>query len=492
VYTKKWDGGAEEAQKLYGSIALMDYDLRKSISRYDLYAYGSTSVPLPANEQCTVDIFCAQNFNEGYSGYSKETVISQAVATKPGEYFDEEPTDTGKDCVRSIKLTEGCEKVTLFDDDSSGACNPTITSSHRDLNYFGAGYGYGGGSYQCSDSASDDLENDIRKYRVYPKYVDRVAEQEKQEAAQLRNNGVAEETNPDLGSQGLNEDDIQKMQSKPSGSCWMCETPEASRDYGWALQTCWEGAETAQTCKEEELKVTDIDCRCVNFHKTNTQRDATIEQSQTAMATAAGEAAECVTHPWKECANEGGQCSFAGEKRVRMVRHVTMVDGSEEHELLSTEKTITGGTPCTAEVFSDPAPGTYWTKHSAKHCASDKSHEQSYPTKEAAQAACMGYASCFGVYDGNCDNSGSFYLCQQPSTWDVSTADPPSCVFEKDGRPGSGGANAVAKVCEYFEPCKQGGLDGMKDTGLKEGRTSFTDEDFTKQGTLNGLPSSRL
>ncbi|HEU5255965.1 MAG TPA: hypothetical protein VFU28_08250, partial [Vicinamibacterales bacterium] len=64
--------------------------------------------------------------------------------------------------------------------------------------------------------------------------------------------------------------------------------------------------------------------------------------------------ASAQTTTWTFCANEGGTCSFGGTQQVRYG-----ANGSYFY------KTLTGGTPCTNDVFGDPAYGV------SKQCAVD-------------------------------------------------------------------------------------------------------------------------
>ena len=53
-----------------------------------------------------------------------------------------------------------------------------------------------------------------------------------------------------------------------------------------------------------------------------------------------------------------------------------------------------------------------WLKHEKKHCNSNK-HATAYSTLKAAEDVCMlKGSSCAGVYDGGCNDAGSFYLCK--------------------------------------------------------------------------------
>ena len=67
-----------------------------------------------------------------------------------------------------------------------------------------------------------------------------------------------------------------------------------------------------------------------------------------------------------------------------------------------------------------------YEQHNLKHCNSNKYGE--YSTLSLAQSACSSDSNCRGVYDGSCDNSGSFYLCPTSADLEISSS---SCVYKK-------------------------------------------------------------
>ena len=70
--------------------------------------------------------------------------------------------------------------------------------------------------------------------------------------------------------------------------------------------------------------------------------------------------------------------------------------------------------------------GISFNKHSLKHC-SGNTVGSSYSSLSAAEAACRTNSHCTGVYDSNCDNRGSFYLCNSAALQTSSG----SCVYTK-------------------------------------------------------------
>jgi hypothetical protein len=140
--------------------------------------------------------------------------------------------------VQSLKLSTGCKKVLLIDDDSSYQCNPYIYNSHPDLNYFHT-YSAGG----CADSSSDDLEDDIKGYYLYPTYKNSVQSQLEKQQALVNNNKLQAKVNPEL-AKGLNDPKLAPKTKAPvKDNCWMCEPFEMLGPAGYTKQTCWKGAE---------------------------------------------------------------------------------------------------------------------------------------------------------------------------------------------------------------------------------------------------------
>jgi len=73
--------------------------------------------------------------------------------------------------------------------------------------------------------------------------------------------------------------------------------------------------------------------------------------------------------------------------------------------------------------------GITWVKETRKHCYPTRDTSQPFNTVEAAEAACAGDAACYGVYDNNCDNAGTVYMCNgEASTWPTSHR---SCIYKK-------------------------------------------------------------
>ena len=69
-----------------------------------------------------------------------------------------------------------------------------------------------------------------------------------------------------------------------------------------------------------------------------------------------------------------------------------------------------------------------YNRRHKKQCAG--SEYGKYLTLSQAQSACDLYLNCTGVYDANCDNSGSFSLC--PISADLYTSFT-SCIYIKIG-----------------------------------------------------------
>jgi hypothetical protein len=97
------------------------------------------------------------------------------------------------------------------------------------------------------------LENDIKAYRLVPKYQ---TETEKEESEKrntqnkLDTTSVETVVNPDFGTMTKmeHEPNTQPMTQKPTQpstdpakQCWICEAPEPSAAPGFAEQTCWRG-----------------------------------------------------------------------------------------------------------------------------------------------------------------------------------------------------------------------------------------------------------
>ena len=68
-----------------------------------------------------------------------------------------------------------------------------------------------------------------------------------------------------------------------------------------------------------------------------------------------------------------------------------------------------------------------YEKRLTRHCSSYKYGGNS--TLAMAQSACNLDDSCMAVYDGSCDDSGTFFLCTR-TEYDSRS---PSCVYEKNG-----------------------------------------------------------
>ena len=71
--------------------------------------------------------------------------------------------------------------------------------------------------------------------------------------------------------------------------------------------------------------------------------------------------------------------------------------------------------------------GISYERQNSNHCANTKYEE--YSTLSIAQSACDSDSNCRGVYDGDCDNSGSFNLCLISAGLEASSSG--SCVYEK-------------------------------------------------------------
>jgi hypothetical protein len=253
LHDDDWSG-SQDNMEIYGSLALLDYDLRADIKQYDLFAYGMKYAKPDPNNQCQIEIFCGANYAS-----PRQTIWSDKPAYK-GEYFYHAANSAARNCVRSIKVHEGCEKVLLIDDDSGG-CNPYIYKNHPDLNYF---HTYASG---CADSSSDDLEDDISGYYLFPKYVDEVASQLKKQQALVDNNKLTPNVNPEI-TQGLNDPKLApKTQAPAQGQCWMCETVDMEGPGGYTDENCWRGTKQQGEAKCGKLKktVSDINCRCNNW-----------------------------------------------------------------------------------------------------------------------------------------------------------------------------------------------------------------------------------
>lgn len=63
-------------------------------------------------------------------------------------------------------------------------------------------------------------------------------------------------------------------------------------------------------------------------------------------------------------------------------------------------------------------------------CSGAKLLPRSYPSSISAVAACDANPDCYGFYDQNCDGIPPFYICQDQSTWKLSSG---SCIREKPG-----------------------------------------------------------
>jgi hypothetical protein len=248
LYDNDWSG-SEDDQVIAGSLALLEYDLRRDIKRYDLWAYGMDEAKPDPEQQCIVEIFC----NERYSRPVGKLI--SPIPTFEGQGFFEAAPPQARDCVRSLKLSKGCQKVLLYDDDSSGQCNPYIYGGIKDLNYFQTASNHESQYWdtRCHDSASDDLEDDIKAYKLFPKYVDRAAQIEKQKMAAVNKYNLAStvKVNDEI-KDGLNDPVFKARASAPTNNqqCWMCEQFERDSMVGYTRETCWKGSkdEGKQKC----------------------------------------------------------------------------------------------------------------------------------------------------------------------------------------------------------------------------------------------------
>ena len=76
-------------------------------------------------------------------------------------------------------------------------------------------------------------------------------------------------------------------------------------------------------------------------------------------------------------------------------------------------------------ITGDPT----FTKTENKYCSS-RYPSSGFSTLEVAQFSCLGDDECKSVYDNSCDDSGTFYLCDQSSKEIVSGTG--SCLYIKE------------------------------------------------------------
>lgn len=100
---------------------------------------------------------------------------------------------------------------------------------------------------------------------------------------------------------------------------------------------------------------------------------------------------------------------------------------SESYSSCIYEKTTPTGNG--SEVGPGSMTAVSWEKEEDTHCYSSRDVSVVYSTLNDAETACAADSDCSGVYDNNCDNSGSFYKCMgDDDRWHASMS---SCVYRK-------------------------------------------------------------
>jgi hypothetical protein len=277
---KLWDddwSGSQDNKEIVQSRAILDYDLRQDIKQYDLVAYGFKEAKPDPGETCRIKICKDQNYGGScqYSPYfGPATYENQEWGWTPDEWLKDEVSSVKKD-------SAGCKKFQMIDDDSSGRCSPYSSNDVSDLDNF-----Y---SSQCSDSSRSDLNDDISKYYIVPKFTSQSQQEKdtkKKTQDKIQSKTVTTKVNPEFGSWSSLEDQpkAKPMTKKPTpGNCWICETGEPSDSPGYAQQICWKGAKSLRkgmvrhgkgdgtllekSCGDVKLRKTlvDKDCKCNDF-----------------------------------------------------------------------------------------------------------------------------------------------------------------------------------------------------------------------------------
>jgi hypothetical protein len=275
------------------SEAILDYDDYKPPHEYMLFTRAATCSGADCvSKTCTIQTWCYANYEYGYSPYY--STWTSPLPTSPGQTFEYNPSSYIADCVRSLKFSSGCTKVQLFDDDSSGACNPIIPMNQAlNIQDTSTIYSNAASSTACTSSNSDDLTHDIVKYKVWPKYVDAALAARVEQEKKARQNEITPDKNPDLSG------NLPAADSQPQSSgCWLCETPEGIDGVSFAVQTCWRGPKDPTQCTPEQKylgyeRVIDKDCRCVKFQEKNQVSKGKWEAAEAEVKNVAGAVPEC-------------------------------------------------------------------------------------------------------------------------------------------------------------------------------------------------------